>query len=574
MKFLSSQLSIFFQHRAMRRNISYLMRFLAMLMAMITVYSVVFHYIMNHEGREFSWLTGVYWTLTVMSTLGFGDITFTSDLGRFFSIVVLLSGVIFLLVMLPFTFIQYFYAPWLEAQKKEQTPRALPSGTQGHVILVGTGPITLNLVDDLSRYGVDCVLLCPDTHTTLELIDQGYRAVVGEHDNGDVYRRLQVGHAAMLVALDSDVRNTNIVFSAREVDATVPIVARVEQEASLDILQLAGATYVFLFHKLLGEALARRVLGGHASSGEICRYGALVVAEAPVMRTPLVGKTLRDCGLRRSTGVNVAGVWERGRFRLPAADTVFTDAMVIVAVGTAAQMEAFDRFLGGAAESAPPAPVLILGGGRVGLAAAQLLSGQGVRYVIVDKSERGSGGESRIRGDAAELEVLERAGIRTAPSVLITTHDDDTNIYLTLYCRRLRPDIQIISRASLDRNVDVLHGAGADLVLSLATMISSSLINLLSPGKLLMLNEGLNIFRVHAGRRLVGKSLLHSGIRDETNCSVVAVKDEEGTMLVNPDPDHVFVPQEEIYLIGDYQAENLYYEKFGKEKDVSAEHLA
>ena len=192
----------------------------------------------------------------------------------------------------------------------------------------------------------------------------------------------------------------------------------------------------------------------------------------------------------------------------------------------------------------------------------------------MDKSERGSGGESRIRGDAAELEVLERAGIRTAPSVLITTHDDDTNIYLTLYCRRLRPDIQIISRASLDRNVDVLHGAGADLVLSLATMISSSLINLLSPGKLLMLNEGLNIFRVHAGRRLVGKSLLHSGIRDETNCSVVAVKDEEGTMLVNPDPDHVFVPQEEIYLIGDYQAENLYYEKFGKEKDVSAEHLA
>ena len=51
-----------------------------------------------------------------MTTLGFGDITFTSDIGRLFSIVVLLSGVVFLLVMLPFLFIRLFYAPWLEAR--------------------------------------------------------------------------------------------------------------------------------------------------------------------------------------------------------------------------------------------------------------------------------------------------------------------------------------------------------------------------------------------------------------------------------------------------------------------------
>ncbi len=46
-----------------------------------------------------------------MSTLGFGDITFHSDLGRLFSIVVLFSGIVFLLVMLPFTFIQFFTPP-------------------------------------------------------------------------------------------------------------------------------------------------------------------------------------------------------------------------------------------------------------------------------------------------------------------------------------------------------------------------------------------------------------------------------------------------------------------------------
>lgn len=87
------------QQRSTRRNIGFLLRFFAMLVGLIALYSILFHFIMQYEGRSFSWVTGVYWTLTVMSTLGFGDITFTSDLGRIFSIVVLMSGVFLLLVM-------------------------------------------------------------------------------------------------------------------------------------------------------------------------------------------------------------------------------------------------------------------------------------------------------------------------------------------------------------------------------------------------------------------------------------------------------------------------------------------
>lgn len=105
--------------------------------------------------------------------------------------------------------------------------------------------------------------------------------------------------------------------------------------------------------------------------------------------------------------------------------------------------------------------MVILGCGRVGLAAARQLHASGREYSIVDKNPKPRVlKEHMVVGDAADLDVLEKAGIRTAPSVLITTHDDDTNIYLTLYCRRLREDIQIISRATLDRNV---AGIGIDM---------------------------------------------------------------------------------------------------------------
>ena len=107
---------------------------------------------MLYEDREYSWVTGFYWTLTVMSTLGFGDITFESDLGRFFSIIVLMSGIVLLLIMLPFAFIRFFYAPWLEAQIHTQAPRQVPADTKGHVIICRYDSIARNLIKRLDTH--------------------------------------------------------------------------------------------------------------------------------------------------------------------------------------------------------------------------------------------------------------------------------------------------------------------------------------------------------------------------------------------------------------------------------------
>ena len=133
------------------------------LLALITVYAVVFHVIKVHvEGEQHSWITGFYWTLVVMTTLGFGDITFTSDIGRLFSIVVLLSGVVLLLVMLPFMFISLFYAPWLEARVRLRAPREVPEGTRGHVILTEYDAIATGLVERLRTEHIPYYVIEPD----------------------------------------------------------------------------------------------------------------------------------------------------------------------------------------------------------------------------------------------------------------------------------------------------------------------------------------------------------------------------------------------------------------------------
>lgn len=555
MKFLMGQF-IYILTKRKDRNVRMLMKFLLILISMITVYSILFHFLMILEDQRFSWVTGFYWALTVMSTLGFGDITFTSDAGKLFSVVVLLSGLIFLLIMLPFTFIQFFYAPWLEAQTKAKAPRELPEGTNGHVILTSTDPITMNLIHKLKQYQYNYVILTEDIQHALELYEQDYKVVVGDLSHPETYRRLRVHKAALVVANIDDMMNTNIAFTVREISEDVPIAANADLDDSVDILQLAGSTYVLQFMKLLGQSLSRRVLRTSTRSNVIGNIDALLIAEAPAMRTSLVGKNLQQTMLRETTGITVVGVWEMGRFEMPTAATHINSTTVLLLAGSAEQLKSYDEHIGG--HQKLRAPVLILGGGRVGLAAAEALEQAGIDYRIIEKNKKLAVKPKYIYGSAADINILTRAGIEDAPSIIITTHNDPTNIYLTIYCRKLRPDIQIICRANLDRNISKLHTAGANLVMSSASLAANTILNLLKPDDVLMLAEGLNAFRAGIHSSLVGKSLVESQIRMKTGCSVIAIN-HDGEMVSNPDPSLRFSEKDELIMIGTDDAEKRYF---------------
>lgn len=555
MKFIPSQILYFTRSRTTKRNFRLLFKFMLVLALLVGIYSVMFHFIMLFEDKEFSWITGFYWTLTVMSTLGFGDITFSSDLGKAFTMLVLISGILFLLVMLPFTFIQFFYGPWLEAQAQAKTPRELPEKTQGHVILTNFDALAINLIEKLEKYNYEYAILAPDLQRALELYDLNFKVVRGDLGDPKTYERLRLKNAAMLIANNDDMTNTDITFTAREVSENTTIVTNADADHSIDILQLAGSNYVFQFMTMLGESLARRTLGMNMGANVIGTFDQLQIAEAPAMRTPLEGKTLIESNLRQETGVTVVGLWERGKFEIPRPQTRIRATTVLLLAGSTEQLEKYDEVFSNYRQyHSTDAPVLILGGGRVGQAAAKTLDDRKIPYTVVEKNKRLIKNKNYIMGNAAEIKTLNLAGIQTASSVIITTHNDSMNVYLTIYCRKLRSDIQIVSRANLDSNISKLHNAGADLVMSHASMGANTIVNLLKPNKIMMFAEGLNIFRVPVLEALVGKSLAGSQIRKETGCSVIAIR-RAGKLNINPDPFLDLEKGDEMVLIGTSDAE-------------------
>ncbi|MBA3005801.1 MAG: NAD-binding protein [Proteobacteria bacterium] len=564
MKYIPSQLAFFTRNKKAKRDTFLLLRFFVILLFIITTYSILFHALMQLEGKEFSWITGFYWTLTVMSTLGFGDITFSTDIGLLFSMAVLLTGIVYLLVMLPFTFIQFFYAPWLEAQAKTRTPKELPEDTKNHIILTTLDPITINLIKKLASYNFEYVILVDELQKALELRDAGYEIVLGDYGDPETYTRLRVHQAAMVVATNDDMINTSIAFTIRDVCPDIPIVTNANEDHAFDILNSAGSTHTFQFTKMLGRSLGRRVLGSSMGANILWQRDQLLIAEAPAMRTSLEGKTLAKTRLREKTGVTVVGVWERGHFESAHPQTKISSSTVLVLAGSAEQLEKFNKLFSFSCSSfSSDSKALILGGGRVGNAAAEALEEQNIPYNIVEKNRvltknRGNS----IYGNAADFDTLHKAGIMNARSVLITTHNDDMNVYLTIFCRQLRPDVQIISRANNERTVSKLHRAGADLVMSYASMAANSIINLINQEQLLMLVEGLSIFRASAQNSLAGKSLSENHLREETGCSVVAIT-REGKLILNPDPFSPLELNDELLLIGTADAEKQFKERYG-----------
>ena len=563
LKFVISELTLMLTQRDLRQNLGALFRYLIFLSAVVAIYSVVFHVLMAHEGQDHTWLTGFYWTLTVMSTLGFGDITFHSDIGRFFSIAVLMSGIVLLLIVLPFVFIRSFYAPWLEAQLRLRAPRTVPDSVLGHVIICAQDEIARGLAGRLEQLNVPYYVLEPDPAKAAALHGEGVRVICREVDSAHTYEQLRARDARLLVANLSDTMNTNVALTVREAAPDVPIFALARDLDSVDILELAGASQVLPLVHRLGEYLASRVNVGTNHALVVGRLGSLRIAEFPVHGTQLVGRTLRDTGLRALTGLNVVACWERGLLQPAGPDTVLTEYSVPVVVGTSEQLQELDAMF--AIYEPNENPVLVIGGGTVGRAASKALRARGVKVHVLEHDpalrDQLAGVADRVFiGDASDKETMLGAGIEQAPSVLLTTAEDATNIFLTLYCRKLNPDARILSRISRDRNLEAIHRAGADYVLSQSTLAVRTAMAQLLGRELVLLGEGVELYAEDLPETLVGKNLAEAKIREQSGLNVVAV--ELSGVPTAVDPEAELLAESRLYLLGTAEQLKAFREAF------------
>ena len=223
-----------------------------------------------------------------------------------------------------------------------------------------------------------------------------------------------------------------------------------------------------------------------------------------------------------------------------------------VVIGTAEQVTDLDALF--VNYQATDTPVLVIGGGAVGRAVSHALRDRGASVTILDhdasiERELTTVADNVVIGDGSNLQTVKAAGIDEAPSVVLTTNDDATNIFLTVYCRRLSSDAHIVSRISHDWNLEAIHRAGADFALSRASLAIQTLVSLILGRELIVVGEGIELLVEPVPDHLVGTSLAASEIGSKSGLNVVGIR-VDGEFMANPAASMELAEGAELVMIG------------------------
>lgn len=203
---------------------------------------------------------------------------------------------------------------------------------------------------------------------------------------------------------------------------------------------------------------------------------------------------------------------------------------------------------------------IICGWGRMGQEIVEQLRAKHARVVVIelnpDKARRLI--EQRVmvvQGDAADDATLKTAGIERARALIAVAPGDADNIFITLSARAINPDLFIVARCAYEQDIQKLRTAGANRVISPyvigARRIAAAATH---PNVVDFLDQEvhredmeweLEDIPVTHHAVFAGKSLRDSRIREETGCTVLAIK-EAATQQFHSNP-----PPEAVLQVGD-----------------------
>jgi len=514
--------------RRKRRGVGYLV----LLVCVIAAYTVAYHLgMLVFEGEHVTLVQSFHIVIETFTTTGYGeDASGWTTTGMLLLMDVMqLTGVLLLFLTLPL-----FVVPWIESRLEVNPPEQV--GYTDHIVICEYTARGEALIDELDAQGVDYVVVESEREDAQALHEAGIKTIHGDPERGETLDRANVVDANAVVLDAADEVNATLALSVREVDEDVTVVGFVEDPELAQYVRYAGADRVLSPHQILGRSLAGKVSNAVTTQlGETIELGEdFEVAEMPIQRgSELDGTTLAESRLRERTGVNVIGAWTGGEFIAGFdPDRALDRSTILLVAGDDDSLVRLKELTLAESRKHERGRVVVAGYGDVGTRVREVLDEKGIRNTVVDREEKPG---VDVVGDVSQESTLDAAKLSDATALLLAIGDDSATVFATLVAREAYPDVEIVCRANEADAAPRLYAAGADYVLTLATVSGRMLASTLLGENVMSLDNQVDIVRTEAPA-FVGQTLAEADIRSRTGCTVIAVR-RDGVVEPDLPPD-------------------------------------
>ncbi len=209
---------------------------------------------------------------------------------------------------------------------------------------------------------------------------------------------------------------------------------------------------------------------------------------------------------------------------------------------------------------------IVCGYGRIGMVLCKSLLTNPIDLVVIDnkpdvETELIEDGFIYVSGDATDETILLKAGIKRAKGLIAVLGTDAENVFLVLTARQLNPDIFIMARATYSESKSKLKAAGADKVespyemgaVNMAQRIIRPTVTSFLDLAFTYKNKDIQMeeIPISVSSKLANIALKDSGIRQQFNLIIIAIKKRDGSMLFNPSFETVIYGGDTVIAVGE-----------------------
>lgn len=286
-----------------------------------------------------SWADSLYMTFITLTTIGFREVHSLSEAGRFFTILIGVTGIGSV------AFIATRTAQVLlntQAFRYRTMMRSI-NATSEHYILAGHGRIGQRIARDLKRNEVPFVVIEMQEDREDELEARGYKYLIGDAEKEEILEEAGIERAkGLILTLPEDRANVFATLVARELNPDLFIMVRTDTNANRRKLIRSGADKVVAPYEIGADRMAQVLLRPSVERfmERVMQTDALAYSMDEVIvesGSELAGKTLRDAHFRQRFEAIVVSIMDGSTKEMtfnPGPDAEIKGGDVLIVMGS------------------------------------------------------------------------------------------------------------------------------------------------------------------------------------------------------------------------------------------------